>query len=113
MGSSGFDSPFSSNPFSNNIFEPSINPKDEFGCNMIETFTKVGEVLEDYQKEQREGKDCLICKHHFYPKSNGELYCYDCRKDETENYNNHYSNFSISMDMIMVDQQVIVLVAIF
>ena len=99
MGSGGFDS-----PFSNNIFEPSINPKVELGCNMIENFTKIGEDLEDLYKDQREGIECLRCGKHFYPRKFGEYYCISCKNDNS-NDQNYSTNKSGSVQKIECKMQ--------
>ena len=88
MGSSGFGS-----PFGNNIFEPSINPKVELGCNMIESFNQIGEAVEDLYKDQREGTECLRCRKHFYPRKFDEYYCISCQNDNSNKKNYSINNY--------------------
>ena len=79
MGSSGIDSLFNHN------ITPFDNPKLELGCNMVDTFTKVGESIEDFYKENppnNKYSNCQKCGKKFRPKDIYEKICIKCSNEE-------------------------------
>ena len=78
MGSSGLDS------LINQDITPFNNPKVELGCNMVDTFTKVGESIEDFYKDNppnNEYSNCQKCGKKFRPKDTLEKICIKCSND--------------------------------
>ena len=82
MGSSGLDS------LINHNITPFDNPKLELGCNMVDTFTKIGESITDFHKENPPNYNnyskCQKCGEKFQPK-NIEKICNKCYTDELSN----------------------------